>query len=78
MEKTTLGKLSRARLVNQFTQGGLAKHISHAEELLSTAHNFFELGGISIDVIKLKREGESAFELTETHHSGAQAPRVRV
>ena len=99
MEKTTLGKLSRARLVNQFKQGGLAKHIARAEELLSIARgasfispstetektlariyadifnlnvsdisageNFFELGGTSIDVIRLKREGESAFELPE-------------
>ncbi|KAG8215411.1 hypothetical protein J3R82DRAFT_9019 [Butyriboletus roseoflavus] len=99
MEKTTLGKLSRARLVNQFKQGGLAKHIVRAEELLSIARgasfvtpstttektlariyadifnlnvsdmsagdNFFELGGTSIDVIRLKREGETAFELPE-------------
>ena len=99
MEKTTLGKLSRARLLNQFKQGGLAKHIACAEELLSIARgasfitpstetektltriyagifnlnennisagqNFFELGGTSIDVIRLKREGEAAFELPE-------------
>ena len=99
MEKTTLGKLSRARLLNQFKQGGLAKHITRAEELLniargasfivpstetektlariyadifnlnvsdmSTGDNFFELGGTSIDVIRLKREGESAFNLPE-------------
>ncbi|KAH0835533.1 hypothetical protein J3R83DRAFT_9233 [Lanmaoa asiatica] len=37
MEKTTLGKLSRARLVNQLKQGELATHISRAEELLSVA-----------------------------------------
>jgi acyl-CoA synthetase (AMP-forming)/AMP-acid ligase II len=37
MEKTTLGKLSRARLVSLFKQGGLAKHIARAEELLSEA-----------------------------------------
>ena len=37
MEKTTLGKLSRARLVNLFKQGELAKHISRAEQLLSEA-----------------------------------------
>jgi hypothetical protein len=99
MEKTTLGKLSRARLVNLFKQGELAKHIDRAEELLSIARgasfvapstetektlagiyagifnlsvsdmsaseNFFELGGTSIDVIRLKREGESAFDLPE-------------
>ena len=99
MEKTTLGKLSRARLVNQFKQGGLAKHIARAEELLSIARgasfitpstetektlariyaeifnlnvndmsasdNFFELGGTSIDVIRLKREGETTFDLPE-------------
>jgi thioesterase domain-containing protein len=99
MEKTTLGKLSRDRLVNKFKQGGLAKYITRAEELLSIARgasfitpsteaektlaciyadifnlnvsdisageNFFELGGTSIDVIRLKREGESAFELPE-------------
>ncbi|KAG9315544.1 atromentin synthetase [Chiua virens] len=99
MEKTTLGKLSRARLVNQFKQGGLAKHIARAEELLAVARgasfvvpstetektlariyadifnlnvsdisaseNFFELGGTSIDVIRLKRDGEAAFELPE-------------
>ncbi|KAG9315585.1 atromentin synthetase [Chiua virens] len=100
MEKTTLGKLSRARLVNQFKQDGLAKHIARAEELLAVARgasfvvpstetektlgsaytqdifnlnvsdisaseNFFELGGTSIDVIRLKRDGEAAFELPE-------------
>ncbi|KAG9312428.1 atromentin synthetase [Chiua virens] len=99
MEKTTLGKLSRARLINQFKQGGLAKHIARAEELLAVARgasfvvpstetektlariyadifnlnvsdisaseNFFELGGTSIDVIRLKRDGEAAFELPE-------------
>ncbi|KAH7921008.1 alpha/beta-hydrolase [Leucogyrophana mollusca] len=37
MEKTTLGKLSRARLTTLFKQGGLAKHIDRAEELLSEA-----------------------------------------
>ncbi|KAG1734878.1 atromentin synthetase [Suillus paluster] len=37
MEKTTLGKLSRARLISLFKQGGLAKHIARAEELLSEA-----------------------------------------
>ncbi|KIJ15165.1 hypothetical protein PAXINDRAFT_77684 [Paxillus involutus ATCC 200175] len=99
MEKTTLGKLSRARLVNLLKQGELAKHIDRAEELVSIARgasfvapstetektlagiyagifnlsvsdmsaseNFFELGGTSIDVIRLKREGESAFDLPE-------------
>ncbi|KAF9230294.1 atromentin synthetase [Melanogaster broomeanus] len=99
MEKTTLGKLSRARLLNLFKQGELAKHIARAEELLSIARsatfvapstetertlariyaeilnasvsdmsasdNFFELGGTSIDIIRLKREGESAFRLSE-------------
>ncbi|KAH7886719.1 putative quinone synthetase [Phlebopus sp. FC_14] len=99
MEKTTLGKLSRARLVNLYKQGELAKHIARADELLSVARgasfvvpstetektlagiyagifnlavadvsagdNFFELGGTSIDVIRLKREGEAAFGLPE-------------
>lgn len=99
MEKTTLGKLSRARLVGLFKQGELAKHIARAEELLSEARgasfvtpstesekalakiyagifnlsenemsasdNFFELGGTSIDVIRLKREGEAHFDLPE-------------
>lgn len=99
MEKTTLGKLSRARLVSLFKQGELAKHIARAEELLSEARgssfvapsteaekalakiyagifnlsetemsasdNFFELGGTSIDVIRLKREGEAHFGLPE-------------
>ncbi|KAF8839192.1 atromentin synthetase [Paxillus ammoniavirescens] len=99
MEKTTLGKLSRARLTSLFKQGELAKHIARAEELLSEARgasfvipqteteqalaaiyagifnlevadvsatdNFFELGGTSIDVIRLKREGEAAFDLPE-------------
>ncbi|KAG6327754.1 hypothetical protein ID866_11335, partial [Astraeus odoratus] len=99
MEKTTLGKLSRARLVKQFKEGQLAQHIARAEELLSVARgasfvapstetektfagifagifnnsvsdvsasdNFFELGGTSIDVIRLKREGEAAFDLPE-------------
>ncbi|KAG1743825.1 atromentin synthetase [Suillus lakei] len=37
MEKTTLGKLSRARLISLFKQGQLAKHIACAEELLSKA-----------------------------------------
>ncbi|KAH7906570.1 atromentin synthetase, partial [Hygrophoropsis aurantiaca] len=37
MEKTTLGKLSRARLTTLFKQGGLEKHIARAEELLSEA-----------------------------------------
>ncbi|KAG0708145.1 atromentin synthetase [Suillus ampliporus] len=93
MEKTTLGKLSRSRLLALFQQGGLAKHITRAEELLSQAHgaslvppstdmekaiakiyggifnlvdlevsasaNFFELGGTSIHVIRLKRELEA-------------------
>ncbi|KIK78971.1 hypothetical protein PAXRUDRAFT_162584, partial [Paxillus rubicundulus Ve08.2h10] len=99
MEKTTLGKLSRARLVNLFKQGEFAMHIARAEELfdiardasfvalstetekiladiyagilnlsvgdMSASGNFFELGGTSVDVIRLKREGESAFELPE-------------
>lgn len=99
MEKTTLGKLSRARLISLFKQGELAKHIARAEELLSEARgssfvapsteaekalakiyagifnlsenemsasdNFFELGGTSIDVIRLKREGEEHFGLPE-------------
>ncbi|KAG2753809.1 atromentin synthetase [Suillus brevipes Sb2] len=99
MEKTTLGKLSRTRLISLFKQGELAKHISRAEELLSEARgssfvapsteaekalakiyagifnlsenemsasdNFFELGGTSIDVIRLKREGEEHFGLPE-------------
>ncbi|KAG1729452.1 atromentin synthetase [Suillus lakei] len=99
MEKTTLGKLSRAYLVNLFKQGQLAKHVARAEELLSEARgatfvapstatekalakiyagifnlvesevsasdNFFELGGTSIDVIRLKREGEAHFDLPE-------------
>jgi acyl-CoA synthetase (AMP-forming)/AMP-acid ligase II len=37
MEKTTLGKLSRAHLLSLFKQGQLAKHIARAEELLSQA-----------------------------------------
>ncbi|KAG2358793.1 atromentin synthetase [Suillus spraguei] len=99
MEKTTLGKLSRARLTSLFKQGQLAKHIARSEELLSEARgatfvapsteaekalakiyagifnlsenemsasdNFFELGGTSIDVIRLKREGEAHFNLPE-------------
>jgi acyl-CoA synthetase (AMP-forming)/AMP-acid ligase II/thioesterase domain-containing protein len=99
MEKTTLGKLSRARLINLYKQGELAKHIARAEELLSEARgatfvapsteiektlasiyagifnlelanvsasdNFFELGGTSIDVIRLKIDGETAFDLPE-------------
>ncbi|KAG2122741.1 atromentin synthetase [Suillus clintonianus] len=99
MEKTTLGKLSRARLVSLFKQGQFAKHVARSEELLSEARgfsfvapstetekgvakiyagifnlaesevsvndNFFELGGTSIDVIKLKREGEAYFDLPE-------------
>nr|B7STY1.1 RecName: Full=Atromentin synthetase; AltName: Full=Atromentin biosynthesis protein A; AltName: Full=Nonribosomal peptide synthase atrA [Tapinella panuoides]ACH90386.1 atromentin synthetase [Tapinella panuoides] len=99
MEKTTLGKLSRARLLSQFVQGALAKHVARAEELISMARgasfvtpstddekalaaiyagifnlqsnevsardNFFELGGTSIDVIRLKREGEAHFGLSE-------------
>ncbi|KAH7916908.1 hypothetical protein BV22DRAFT_1135904, partial [Leucogyrophana mollusca] len=37
MEKTTLEKLSRARLLTLFKQGGLAKHIARAEELIGEA-----------------------------------------
>ncbi|KAG2136556.1 atromentin synthetase [Suillus bovinus] len=99
MEKTTLGKLSRARLISLFKQGQLAKHIARSEELLSEARgatfiapstetekalakiyadifnlavdevsasdNFFEIGGTSIDAIRLKREGEEYFGLPE-------------
>ncbi|KAG1730106.1 atromentin synthetase [Suillus paluster] len=99
MEKTTLGKLSRARLVILFQQGGLAKHITRAEELLNEARgasfvapstktekalakiyagilnlaenevsvidNFFEFGGTSIDVLRVKREAEAHFGLPE-------------
>jgi acyl-CoA synthetase (AMP-forming)/AMP-acid ligase II len=39
MEKTTLGKLSRARLISHFKQGELAKHIIRAEELLREARS---------------------------------------
>ncbi|KAG1738273.1 hypothetical protein EDB19DRAFT_909620 [Suillus lakei] len=38
MEKTTLGKMSCARLLGLFTQGELAKHITCAEELLREWH----------------------------------------
>ncbi|OAX38735.1 atromentin synthetase [Rhizopogon vinicolor AM-OR11-026] len=99
MEKSTLGKLSRARLVSLFKQSELAKHIARAEELLSEARgasfvnpstetekalakiyamifnleehdvsasdNFFDMGSTSIDVIRLKREGEAHFGLPE-------------
>ncbi|KAI6156976.1 atromentin synthetase [Pisolithus tinctorius] len=99
MEKTTLGKVSRARLIKQFKEDQLGQHIARAEELLSFARgasfvspctetektlariyadifnnnisdvsasdNFFELGSTSIDVIRLKREGEAAFGLPE-------------
>ncbi|KIK40660.1 nonribosomal peptide synthetase [Suillus luteus UH-Slu-Lm8-n1] len=99
MEKTTLGKLSRAHLISLFKQGQLAKHIARAEELLSEARgvsfvapstetekalanifagifnlaisevsasdNFFEIGGTSIDAIRLKREGEEYFGLPD-------------
>ncbi|KAG1893985.1 uncharacterized protein F5891DRAFT_1176262 [Suillus fuscotomentosus] len=37
MEKTTLGKLSRSRLLILLQKGGLAKHIARADELLSEA-----------------------------------------
>ncbi|KAG9312397.1 atromentin synthetase [Chiua virens] len=99
MEKTTLGKLSRSRLLIRLKNGELAKHLTRAEELLSEARgasfvtpssetektlariyadifnldvsdvsssdNFFELGGTSIDVIRLKREGEAAFDIPD-------------
>ncbi|KAG2066630.1 atromentin synthetase [Suillus decipiens] len=99
MEKTTLGKLSRARLMSLFKQGQLAKHIARSEELLSEARgvtfvapstetekalsriyagifnlaigevsasdNFFEIGGTSIDAIRLKREAEEYFDLPD-------------
>jgi hypothetical protein len=39
MERTTLGKLSRARLINLFKHGQLAKHIARAEELISEARS---------------------------------------
>ncbi|KAG2136714.1 atromentin synthetase [Suillus clintonianus] len=92
MEKSTLGKLSRAHLMDMFKRGQLANHIARSEELLSKARgvsfvapstetekafakiyagifniaesevsasdNFFEIGGTSIDAIRLKREGE--------------------
>ncbi|KAG2064216.1 atromentin synthetase [Suillus decipiens] len=95
IEKSTLGKISRAQLISLFKQGQLAKHIARAEELLSQARsvsfvapstktekalakiyagifnladsdisasdNFFEIGGTSIDAIRLKREGEEYF-----------------
>ncbi|KAG1898712.1 atromentin synthetase [Suillus fuscotomentosus] len=99
MEKTTLGKLSRSRLLILLQKGGLAKHIARADELLSEARgaafvapstktekalakmyagilnladnevsandNFFEFGGTSIGVLRLKREGEAYFGLPE-------------
>ncbi|KAG2346155.1 atromentin synthetase [Suillus weaverae] len=99
MEKTTLGKLPRARLISLFKEGQLAKHIARAEELLSQARgvsfvapstetekalakiyagifnladsevsasdNFFEIGGTSIDTIRLKCEGEEYFGLPD-------------
>ncbi|KAG2357723.1 hypothetical protein BDR07DRAFT_1490376 [Suillus spraguei] len=99
MEKTTLGKISRARLLILLQNGGLAKHIARADELLSQARgasfvvpstktekvlakmfagilnladnevsandNFFEFGGTSIGVLRLKREGEAYFGLPE-------------
>ncbi|KAG2124036.1 atromentin synthetase [Suillus clintonianus] len=99
MEKTTLGKLSRARLMSLFKQGQLAEHITRSEELLSEARsisfiapstdaekalvkifagifnlaesevsvsdNFFEIGGTSLDAIRLKREGEEYFGLPD-------------
>ncbi|KAG2124829.1 atromentin synthetase [Suillus clintonianus] len=99
MEKTTLGKLSRAKLISLFKQGQLAQHIARSEELLSEARgatfvapssetekalakifagifnladsevsasdNFFEIGGTSIDAIRLKREGEEHFGLAD-------------
>ncbi|KAG0708097.1 atromentin synthetase [Suillus ampliporus] len=105
MEKTTLGKLSRSRLLTLYQQGELAKHIARAEELLSDARgvsfvapstemekaiakiyagifnlaesevsasaNFFELGGSSIDVIRLKRE-------VEAHCGLAEIPTVQI
>ena len=37
MDKTTLVKLSRARLVKQFKEGPLSQYITRAEELLSIA-----------------------------------------
>ncbi|KAG2146607.1 atromentin synthetase [Suillus bovinus] len=99
MEKTTLGKLSWSCLLILLQKGGLAKHITHADELLSKARgasfiapstktekalakmyagilnlvdndvsvndNFFEFGGTSIGVLRLKREGEAYFGLPE-------------
>ncbi|KAI6027193.1 atromentin synthetase [Pisolithus marmoratus] len=99
MEKTTLGKLSKARLIKRFKEGELAQHLARAERLLgiargasflapstevektlagiyadifnnnvsdvSASDNFFELGGTSIDVIKLRLEGEATFDLLE-------------
>ena len=50
MEKTTLGKLSRAHLLNLFKQGQLAKHIARAEELLSQAQ------GVSFVVLPTETE----------------------
>ncbi|KAG1729434.1 atromentin synthetase [Suillus lakei] len=82
MEKTTLGKLSRAQPCRPLQTGGasyvtpstetekaLAKIYAGifnlSENEMSASDNFFELGGTSIDVIRLKREGEAHFDLPE-------------
>ncbi|KAG2113392.1 Alpha/Beta hydrolase protein [Suillus discolor] len=81
MEKTTLGKLSRARLISLFKQGQLAKHIARSEELLSEARGATfvapstetekALSKIYAGIFNLaesemlKREGEAHFDLPE-------------
>jgi acyl-CoA synthetase (AMP-forming)/AMP-acid ligase II/thioesterase domain-containing protein len=99
-EKSTLGKLSRAKLVKQYQDGFFDKHLNRVEALIklgrakkfvkpaegsheatvcgifesifeldagsiSAEDNFFEMGGTSIDVIRLKREIEVALNLPD-------------
>lgn len=99
-EKSTLGKLSRAKLIKQYQEGSFDNHLSRVDALIklvrakkfvkaeegskaeaicqifenifgldmgtvSAEDNFFEMGGTSIDVIRMKREVENALKLED-------------
>jgi len=99
-EKSTLGKLSRAKLLKQYQEGLFNDHLGRVDALIklgraktfvkaeegsvaavvcqifenifgldmgsvSAEDNFFEMGGTSIDVIRLKREIEVSLNLPD-------------
>jgi acyl-CoA synthetase (AMP-forming)/AMP-acid ligase II len=71
MEKTTLGKLSRARLVGLFKQGGLAKHAARSEELLSEARGASFVAPSSETEKALAKIYAGIFNLAETEMSAS-------